>query len=448
MTTHAIDRDAAPAERIELFRIDTPSMRAFHVTWMAFFLCFFAWFGLAPLMPVIRDELQLTRQQVGWCLIGSVAMTVFARLLIGRLCDRYGPRLTYAWLLWLGALPVIGAAFAHDFASFFVARLLIGSIGASFVITQYHTSKMFAPNCVGTANATAAGWGNLGGGVTQMAMPLLFAAFTGGLGLSAAFGWRACMVVAGLVCATAGCVYYWFTQDTPQGNFADLRAAQLLAPSKQSGSFWTAARNYRVWSLALIYACCFGLELTLDNVAVLYFSDVFHLDIYRAGLIAGGFGMMNLFARALGGIVSDRWAREWGLPGRSRWLFVAIFGEGVMLLVFSQMTSLPLAVAALLGLGLFIKMSNGATYALVPFVNRSALGSVAGIVGAGGNVGAVAAGFLFQSGLSWPTTFWLLGLLVSSCSALALLGSYSQEPAAEPALAPAPADAAVAPAVS
>ena len=167
-----------PATKLELFRIDTPQMRAFHLSWMVFFLCFFSWFGLAPLMPIIRQELQLTKSQVGWLIIGSVAVTIFFRLLVGQLCDRFGPRLTYTWLLLLGSIPVMCVGLAYDFTTFLIGRVLIGAIGASFVITQYHTSRMFAPNCVGTANATAAGWGNLGGGVTQIAMPVLFAIIT------------------------------------------------------------------------------------------------------------------------------------------------------------------------------------------------------------------------------------------------------------------------------
>ena len=87
---------------------------------------------------------------------------------------------------------------------------------------------MFAPNCVGTANATTAGWGNLGGGVTQLAMPLLFALFVGTLGFSDAVSWRLSMFVVGLMCAVVGVAYYFFTQDTPEGNFRDLRAAGKL----------------------------------------------------------------------------------------------------------------------------------------------------------------------------------------------------------------------------
>ena len=71
------------ATSIRLLDFQTPPMRAFHMTWFAFFLCFFAWFGIAPLMSVVRDELHLTRDQIGWCIIGSVAITIFARLFIG-----------------------------------------------------------------------------------------------------------------------------------------------------------------------------------------------------------------------------------------------------------------------------------------------------------------------------------------------------------------------------
>lgn len=162
------------ATRIELLSFRKPQMRAFHVTWFAFFLCFFGWFGVAPLMAVIRDDLGLTKQQIGNTIIGSVAITVFVRLLIGPLCDKFGPRIVYTWLLILGAFPVMGIGLAHSYESFLLFRVAIGAIGASFVVTQFHTSLMFAPNVVGTANAMTAGWGNLGGGVTQVVMPLIF----------------------------------------------------------------------------------------------------------------------------------------------------------------------------------------------------------------------------------------------------------------------------------
>jgi len=106
------------------------------MSWLAFFLCFFAWFGIAPLMAIVREELSLTDDQVGWCIIASVSITVLARLAIGWLCDRIGPRLAYTWLLVLGSLPVMGIGLAQNFETFLFFRLLIGVIGASFVITQ------------------------------------------------------------------------------------------------------------------------------------------------------------------------------------------------------------------------------------------------------------------------------------------------------------------------
>ena len=401
-------------------------MRAFHLSWFAFFLCFFAWFGIAPLMVVVREELALTPAQVGNVIIASVAVTIVARLCVGWLCDRVGPRRTYAWLLVLGSLPVMGIGLAQSYETFLLFRLAIGVIGASFVVTQYHTTLMFAPNVVGTANATTAGWGNMGGGATQMAMPLLFALFVS-LGATEALGWRLSMLVAGAVCLVTGIAYYYLTQDTPEGNFEDLRrrGEEIGTAAAAKGTFLTACRDTRVWALFFIYAACFGIELTINNVAALYFADYFTLDLATAGMVAAIFGLMNLFARTLGGMMGDRFGLRDGLRGRVRWLFIALLCEGMALMLFSLTSTLGPAIAALVGFSLFVQMSEGATFSVVPFVNRKALGSVAGIVGAGGNFGAVMAGFLFKGALPWPQALLLLGVLVTAAAFLTFAVRFS-----------------------
>jgi NNP family nitrate/nitrite transporter-like MFS transporter len=403
------------ATRIDLFSLRTPQMRAFHMSWFAFFLCFFAWFGIAPLMAVVREELNLTKEQIGNTIIASVAITIFARLLIGWMCDRIGPRLSYTTLLLVGSLPVMGIGLSSSYQSFLLFRLAIGMIRASFVITQYHTSVMFAPNCVGTANATSAGWGNLGGGVTQMVMPLVFAGFVA-LGFANSAAWRLAMVAAGAVCFVTGLVYFRFTTDLPDGNFSDVRKSldtEASANSSGKGSFLLAARDVRVWALFLVYAACFGIELTINNIAAIYYMDYFHLGLSTAGLVAGLFGLMNIFARTLGGFISDRFVERGGLQGRVRWLFIALLVEGVALLLFSRMTVLALAIPTMIIFSLFVQMSEGATYSVVPFINRKAIGSVSGIVGAGGNMGAVCAGFLFRiESMTYPQVLLILGFLV------------------------------------
>ena len=403
------------ATRIDLFSFKTPAMRAFHVTWVAFFLCFFGWFGVAPLMPVIRDELHLSKAQIGNILIASVAMTVLARLLVGWLCDRFGPRRVYAALLVAGSLPVMGIGLSHDYTSFLLFRLAIGGIGASFVITQYHTSQMFAPNVVGTANATAAGWGNLGGGIAQITMPLVFAGLMK-LGIPEGGAWRMAMVVPGVLMVIAAVGYLKLTQDRPEG-------AHARTESKASAAaFFSVAADYRTWVLGLAYGACFGVELTVHNIAALYFHDRFQLGVTQAGLVAGSFGVLALFARTLGGFCGDRAGQRFGVRGRILTLSGLLAAEGLMLVVFSQMGSLAIAVGTLIVFGLFTHMSAGASYAVVPFVRRDAVGAVAGIIGAGGNIGAVLAGFLFRSeGLAMQTALLVLGLSVVATSALVLI---------------------------
>lgn len=409
------------ATQIKLLSFKAPHMRTFHLTWFSFFLCFFGWFGIAPLMAIVRDELSLTQSQIGNIIISSVAITVIARLLIGWLCDKIGPRITYSVLLIVGAFPVMLIGLSNSYESFLLFRLAIGVIGAAFVITQYHTSVMFAPNVVGTANATTAGWGNLGGGVTQMVMPLIFAGFVG-IGFIDTTAWRYAMVVPGIALFIMGLVYYFFTQDTPHGNLSDLRKndPDYALKHEHKGAFWEACKDKRVWALFLIYGACFGVELTINNIAAIYYKDYFNLDLATAGLIAGLFGLMNIFARSLGGFFGDKFGIKFGLKGRVKFLFLVLFLEGLSLMLFSQMSILPLAIGTMIVFSLFVQMSEGATYSVVPFVNKKAIGAVSGIVGAGGNAGAVAAGFLFKyENITYPEALFIIGAIVTGVSFLA-----------------------------
>ena len=422
MTT---SKNNLPLDSIKLFSLGSIQMRTFHITWLMFFVCFFGWFGLAPLMPTIRADLGLTKAQVGNIIIASVSSTILARLIIGRLCDKWGPRRTAVRLLIVGSIPVFLVGLAKDYTSFLLFRLAIGVIGASFVITQFHTSMMFAARIKGTANAITGGWGNLGGGVTNMVMPLIFTAIMG-FGYTKHEAWRYAMIVPGLMMLIIAFLYQRYTKDTPAGNFEDIGRTASAAKTD-----WTALADWRVWALTLAYGCCFGMEITFDNVASLHFVDSFKLSQSSAGLWAGIFGSMNLFARALGGIVSDRIGARWGLRGKGLLLAGMLLLEGIGLIAFASAGTFTLAIVFMLSFALFLKMANGATYGIVPFINERNIGLVSGVVGAGGNLGGMLFGFLFKSeSISYVQAFTYIGITIVIVSLVILVTRMRKRPAA------------------
>lgn len=385
------------ATKLSLFDFKSVPIRTFWITSISFFMCFFAWFGIVPFMPDVVRDLGLTPAQKWNSIILAVSGTVFARLLIGKLCDKYGPRLCYTWLLILGAIPVIASGLVQTPLQFLICRLFIGFIGASFVITQVHTSLMFAPNVVGTANATSAGWGNLGGGANRLGMPLIAAAVVS-FGVADANAWRYSMVIAGVAVFLMGLVYYFFTQDTPEGNFKDLRASgETVTTKKDQVGFSTVIKDYRTWILFVIYAASFGIELTVYGTMDDYLQNTFQLERVTAGNIVLSFALMNIFARTLGGFFGDKFGKLKGLRGRVLFLSAILSLEGIMLVTFSATTSIILGIVFLILFSLTVQMAEGATFSVVPFINKKAIGSVSGIVGAGGNVGAFLAALLLKS---------------------------------------------------
>jgi NNP family nitrate/nitrite transporter-like MFS transporter len=388
-----------------------------------FFVCFFGWFGLAPLMPTIRENLHLTKPQVGNLVIVSVSSTIIARLIIGKLCDNWGPRKTAIRLLLVGSLPVFLVGLSKDYTTFLLFRAAIGIIGASFVITQFHTSIMFASNIKGTANAVAGGWGNLGGGVTNMVMPVIFATIVG-MGYTKGEAWRYAMIVPGVMMLIVAFLYYRYTKDTPHGNFDEIGRTK----AKKVKTDYAVLRDWRIWALTAAYAMCFGMEITFDNVASLHFVDTFKLSQSNAGFWAGIFGSMNLFARALGGIISDKTGKRFGMKGKGLLLAFVLLFEGCGLFLFAHAGTLAFAIVSMLTFALFLKMANGATYGIVPFIDEKNVGLVSGIVGAGGNLGGMLFGFLFKSeAITYAQAFTYIGYIVIAVSAIVFVTRFTKK---------------------
>jgi NNP family nitrate/nitrite transporter-like MFS transporter len=281
---------------------------------------------------------------------------------------------------------------------------------------------MFAPKIKGTANAVTGGWGNLGGGVTNMVMPLIFAAIVG-FGYTKPEAWRYSMILPGAMMLIIAWLYYKYTKDTPNGNYDEIGYA-----TKNTKTDWSILTDWRVWALTVAYAVCFGMEITFDNVASLHFVDTFHLTQSKAGFLAGIFGFMNLFARALGGIVSDKVGGKFGMRGKGLLLASVLLLEGSGLILFAHSGTLAMAIVSMLTFALFLKMSNGATYGIVPFVNTKNVGMVSGIVGAGGNLGGMLFGFLFKSSsITYVQAFTYIGYIIIAVSFVVLITRFTQK---------------------
>lgn len=393
---YAVDENNK-AKVLKILSIRRPHSRGFHFAWFAFFLAFFGWFALSPLLKTMRDDETIpwfNKTNIKDSNIIAVAGTILMRLIIGPFCDRFGPRTAMSGLICIFSIPVFLVGVSGSFAVFTTFRFFIGFIGATFVVTQFWTSIMYSGDIVGTANATSAGWGNLGGGVTNLVMPQIVNGLEERMSFDKA--WRVSQVIPASALMLTGVALLFLSDDCPEGNYKQLHKEGTKTKTNPFLAMARASRNYRVWILFLTYAACFGVELVMNGNLATYFQDEFEVNKGLAGAIASLFGLMNLFARSLGGIASDFLSKKFGMRGRLWAFFIVLVGEGLALVLFSRMTVLGAAVPVLILFSLFTQMSEGATFGIVPFVDPEATGAISGIVGAGGNAGAVVGGFLLK----------------------------------------------------
>lgn len=454
MTDHP--RPSAGASVRELYRF-RGRHRVLHLTWFAFFLTFVVWFSFAPLAGTIGAELGLTSEQLTVLALCNVALTVPARLLVGMALDRWGPRRVYTAILLYAAVPALLTAVAGSFAALVVARLAASIVGAGFVVGIRMVSEWFPPREVGLAEGVYGGWGNAGSAAAAVTLPAL----AGVVG-----GWRVAVGSLALVAVGYGLVYLRSVTDTPAGRaFARPPRQGALEVTSRPATFGLVALNlplvailalvaWRValigvigtevlWSivavlavvaalqsrtvlrvnrdalaerypaddrypfrsvvvLCLAYAVTFGSELAVVSMLPVFFADTFGLSAVVAGATASAFAVMNLVARPTGGLLSDR------LGDRRRTLLVlltALGGGYGLLAAVDGSWPLVAAVVAAMACSFFVQAGEGATFAIVPLIERRVTGQIAGLVGAYGNVGALL--FLTLLLVAGPTAFFV-----------------------------------------
>ncbi|RLN06011.1 hypothetical protein BBI17_007664 [Phytophthora kernoviae] len=414
-----------------------PHMRIFYLSWMSAITGFFGWYAIPPLMLIIKVNLGLTDGEVLNSDIASTASTIFSRIASGPLLDRFGPQVVQSYVLWLGAIPIICAAFVNSATGLIAVRFFIGLVGCIFVTGQYWTTITFARNVAGTANAITGGLGLSGIGYAFLVIPFVFKALKAG-GVSEDMSWRLAIALPAVLMLIAGTVIRFAVDSCPTGDFEELKETKQQAqqtanqqnPSQQAestglvNSFKIVLSDKNVLVMIMHYAACFGTELQLNNMGALYFYKEFLKDgctdssfcsllsTTSAATVASSFGLMNMFARALGGLASDAVNRRLGLRGRRYAQFTLLCILGSLVLVLSKMHSLGSCIALYVLAAIAAQALGGSTYGIVPYLNEQHTGTVNGLVGAGGNFGGAIFGIIFRVTSSYNAGMFYMSILV------------------------------------
>jgi MFS transporter, NNP family, nitrate/nitrite transporter len=449
--------------------------RILHLTWFAFFLTFVCWFNFAPFATLIGKELNLGTM-IKTIAICNIALTIPARIIIGMVLDRFGPRITFSALLVFAVIPCLATAMAQDFNQLVIARLMMGIVGSGFVVGIRMVSEWFPPKEIGTAEGIYGGWGNFGAFGAEFALPLIAL----GLAASGTSNWRLAIALTGVVTAIYGVIYFFSVQDTPSGqvyrkpkksggmevttvrsfwallamNFGLILALDVLAWRLHQAKFFSTAGLYIVWGLfGLLYAyqtyqtwrvnrellsgdrryeaseryqfrqvallqftyvTNFGSELAVVSMLPGFFERTFGLDHHHASMLAAVYPFLNLFSRPSGGVISDK-------LGSRKWTMVLItVGIGISYLLAAKINSgwtIPMAIAVTVLAAYFAQAGCGATYGIVPLIKKESTGQIAGNVGAYGNFGGVI--FLtVYSMTNAQTLFATMGVAAMICASL------------------------------
>ena len=158
-------------------------------------------------------------------LILTPHISLLVRLVAGPSCDHFGPKVTFAACLILGAIPSALAGTISSAAGLYVIRFFVGILGGSFVPCQVWSTGFFDKNVVGTANSLTGGWGNSGGGITYFVMPAIVDSLINNQHLTPHVAWRVSFIVPFILITVIAIAMLVLCPDTPTGKWSERHLA-------------------------------------------------------------------------------------------------------------------------------------------------------------------------------------------------------------------------------
>lgn len=350
---------------------------------------FMVWVILSALMPFIKEEIQLSANQLALVTAIPVILGSVLRIPIGFWTNRFGARKLFFISFLLLLFPIFYISKSTTFVDLLIGGLFLGISGAVFSVGVTSLPKYYPKEKHGFVNGIY-GVGNIGTAITTFAAPVL----------AVQFGWQT-TVKFYLVLVLVVALLNFLLGDKHEPKVVTSLSEQIKG----------VYRNEKLWFLSLFYFVTFGafvaFTIYLPNFLVVNFG----LDKVDAGLRTAGFIAIATFLRPIGGWLGDKFNSFKILM----FVFAGLTISGILLAFnpsINMYTSACLTIAMCAGIG------NGTIFKLVPMYFSKQAGIVNGIVSAMGGLG----GFfppLMLSFLFNLTGHYAIGFMALSQLALA-----------------------------
>ena len=382
-----------------------PSARILFMSWIIYGLFYLNRLNIAPVIPLIRDDLGISFTQIGFITAAFYGFYALTQLPAGYLGDRLGPRR----IITFGGL--ISA----------ISNLLFSRLsGLPWLVSIY------AINGIGQGGGWApsvkllANWFPkeklgfiLGIYTTSVSVFTIFAYLLSGY-LGKHYGWRLAFVVPGLVLAFF-CFFYWvIVKDSPQKEKPrDLGEATRKRSIKDD--FFMLIRHKQLWVAFISFFCLLYIQFGGMIWYPTYLQGTFDIDVFKAGTLTCVFPIMGIVARPLGGMLSDR-----VFHGRRKPIILLGMGAMILSLFFLFLAQdLWWAVFFLALIGFFFQSFSFLFFALPSsMLPHDMISTGSGFLDTGGHLGSLLAMFLsgwiidyFGSFKAVLFTFWIVGLI-------------------------------------